>query len=237
MKIYDCAQYSEDWYKAKIGIPTASQFHNIITPNGVPTRGDRRRKYLYRLVSERLLQQSMDDRFENYWTKRGKELEDDAATAFASYTKFAVENLLPGGFITTDDGRIGCSPDRRIKSKDGKVRAGLEVKCPAPWVQVEYLLAGPEDNFKPQVQGQIMIGEFSSMHLWCWHPQTPPVHVVTNRDEDFIEKMARELYHFCNELDAETERAKRMGPFTLAKLLKLSAEMADDIPGTFPWIT
>jgi hypothetical protein len=75
------------------------------------------------------------------------------------------------------------------------------------------------------------------VHLWTWHPQTPPVHVVTPRDEGYIEKLAKELYFFCNELDIETDRARRMGPFTLAKVLKLSAEMRDDIPGTFPWLS
>jgi hypothetical protein len=74
------------------------------------------------------------------------------------------------------------------------------------------------------------------MHLWCWHPNMPPVHVETARDDEFIEKLAKELWHFCNELDAEIDRARRKGPYVLAKLLKLSAEMADDIPGTFPWL-
>jgi hypothetical protein len=235
MKIHDCEQYSDAWYEVRKGIPTASQFHNIITPLGAPTRGDRRKKYMYRLIAERLLGQSMDDRFENYWTKRGHELEDPAAEAFFAKfrTKLKIKKPLDKvGFVTTDDGRIGASPERLFNNG----RRGLEIKCPSPWVQIEYLLDGPGENYAPQVQGHIMVCELKEMHLWCWHPNMPPVDVETARDEEFIEKLAKELWHFCNELDAETDRARRKGPYVLAKLLKLSAEIADDIPGTFPWL-
>ena len=38
MKTYDFETYSDDWHRARIGIPTASEFHNILTPGGVPTK-------------------------------------------------------------------------------------------------------------------------------------------------------------------------------------------------------
>lgn len=230
MKRYNCKQYTDAWYTAKLGIPTASQFHNVITPLGAPTRGDRRMKLMYRLIAERLLKQSMDSRFENEWTRRGKALEEEAVQAFSASCK-KPPVIEDGGFVTTDDGRIGCSPDRVL----ARGKEGLEIKCPSPWVQVEYLLEGIEENYKPQVQGQMLVCDFALVHLWCWHPLMPPVHVQTLRDDEFIEKLAKELYHFCNELDAETERAQRRGPYTLAKVLRLSAELSDDIPGTFPW--
>lgn len=229
MKIIDCEQYSDAWYNARRGIPTASQFHNVITPLGAPTRGDRRMKYMHRLIAERLLQQSMDSRVETYWTRRGHDLEEPAVEAFATANK--VKDIKKVGFVTTDDGKIGASPERVFR----KGTRGLEIKCPSPWVQVEYLLEGLGENYKPQVQGQMMVGEFTAMHLWCWHPQMPPVHIETPRDEDFIQKLAKALWDFCNELDAETDRALSLGPYKLSELLRLSAEMADDIPGTFPW--
>jgi hypothetical protein len=230
MKIIDCEQYSDEWYKARLGIPTASQFHNIITPLGAPTRGDRRRKFMYRLIAERLLQQSMDDRFQNFWTKRGHDLEDEATKRFMFHIRRRItwDRI---GFVTTDDGKIGASPERLSSNR----KEGLEIKCPSPWVQVEYLLEGTEENYKPQVQGHMLVCGLDIMHLWCWHPQMPPVHVPTPRDDDYIKKLSRELWHFCNELDSETDRALRKGPYKLSELLRLSAEMADDIPGTFPW--
>ncbi|HEY2530290.1 MAG TPA: YqaJ viral recombinase family protein [Xanthobacteraceae bacterium] len=232
-----CEQNTDDWYRVKLGIPSASQAHNIITPLGAPTRGDRRRKYMYRLIAERLLKQSMDDRFENFWTRRGKDLQDQAAEGFLAHILKPGERgvLRKIGFITTDDGKIGASPDRILRI--GKKREeGVELKCPSPWVQIEYLLEGTEENYKPQVQMQILVGQFKANHLWCFHPNMPPVHVVTLRDDDYIKKLARALFDFCNELDAETDRAQRKGPYKLAELLKLSSELGADIPGTFPWL-
>jgi hypothetical protein len=232
MIIHDCEQKSEEWYRLKLGKPSPSQFHNIITPRGVPTTGDRRRKYMYRLIAEKLLQQSMDDRFENYWTKRGKDLEEEAAEAFQSYIR-TKNTFRKVGLITTNDGKVAASPDRIVR--DGGAREGLEIKCPSPWVQVEYLLQGPEDNYKPQVQGYLMVCDLKAWHFWSFHPQMPPVHVMTLRDDEYIERLAKELWYFINEMEAEYDRAKRLGPYrVLAEALKLSADLTE-VPGTFPW--
>jgi hypothetical protein len=234
MKIHQCEQRSDDWYRLRMGIPTASQFHNIMTPTGAPTKGDRRDKYKFRLIAERLLRQSMDDRFENYWTRRGQALEEQARDAFVDQLD-GCTGIETVGFITTDDGKIGASPDGFLQLKGKRSGEGLEIKCPSPWVQVEYLLEGLENNYRPQVQGHMLVGGFKTMHLWCFHPAMPPVHVLTFRDADYIHKLARALFDFCNELDAETDRAQRKGPYKLAELLRMSAEMGSDIPGTFPW--
>ena len=234
MKIYTMEQGSDEWYEKRIGIPTASQFHNIITPLGAPTTGDRRMKYMYRLIAERVLHQSTDDRFENYWTKRGKDLEPQARDAFREYIRVA-DSIEQVGLVTTDDGKIGCSPDGFLQVAGKRSKEAVEIKCPSPWVQIEYLLEGTENNYKPQAQGHILICKLEALHLWSWHPQTPPFHVVKLRDDDYIKKLSKELYHFCNQLDAETDRALRKGPYTLSKILKAAADMGD-IPGTFPWL-
>jgi hypothetical protein len=235
MKIHHCEQRSDEWYRLRMGIPTASQFHNILTPLGAPTKGDRRAKYKFRLIAERLLQQSMDDRFENDWTRRGKNLEGAARDAFVDQSR-GCTGIETVGFVTTDDGKIGASPDGFLRGVTGRrSKEGLEIKCPSPWVQVEYLLQGLESNYRPQVQGHMLVTGMKKMHLWCYHPSMPPVHVPTDRDDDYIKKLARALFDFCSELDAETERARGKGPYKLAELLRLSAELGNDIPGAFPW--
>lgn len=225
-------QYSDDWYKVRLGKPTASQFHHIITPTGVPTRGDRRMKYMYRLIAEKLLQQSMDDvtRSQTYWMKRGRELEEEAAQAFLAQSGLSGPwSLFTCGFCTTNDEKVGCSPDRILRrGKDKRNDEGLEIKCPSPWVQVEYLLRGPEDNYTPQVQGHMLVTGFQCIHFWSYHPNMPAVHKRIPRDNDYIERLAKELFYFCNELEVEYERAKRIGPYKLAELLRLSAEMDTD---------
>lgn len=227
MKIHRIDQRTEEWFNLRAGIPCTSGFKNIITPLGKPTTGDRRETYRNRLVAERLLGYSMDDRFENYWTLRGKEMEHPAAEAFM---RFRGVELLNGCFITDDDETIGCSPDRIIGTSYEDARECLEMKAPAPWTHLGYLLDGPGKDHKQQVQGQLLIGEFEINHFWSYHPQMPPCHVMTERDEEFIAKLVVELAVFCDELDHEEARARAMGEFIPGR------EPPMDVPGVFPWV-
>jgi hypothetical protein len=208
---------SDDYWRLKIGMPTASGFANVVTPKGAPTTGDRRKRYMYRLIAERLMRTSLEDQFETYWTRRGKQLEPKAADEFAEENQCT---LAPGGFYTTANKKIGCSPDRLIMVKGGNCREALEIKCPKPETHIGYLLDGPGDAYRPQVQGELLVTGFDAMHLFSYHPQMPPFHVVTLRDEVFIAKLKTELYTFCCELDDETARAKKLGPYTLSETLK-----------------
>ncbi|HEX3523618.1 MAG TPA: YqaJ viral recombinase family protein, partial [Stellaceae bacterium] len=185
MRVFQCEQYSDDWFRLRLGIPTASAFNNIMTPGGAPTKGERRIKYMYRLVCERLMKQSMEDFSGTYWTKRGERLEQEALDAFVLAQDLEVK-FERTGFITSDDGRIGASPDCLIRSPQGLALGGLEIKCPSPWVQMEYLLAGLGENYAAQVQGQLLISEQEVWHLWSYHPKMPPCHVYTLRDDDYI---------------------------------------------------
>jgi hypothetical protein len=238
MKFHAVEPGSDDWLDKRKGIPCTSGFQNIVTPLGARTSGKRRVDYMNRLIAERLLGYSMESTFETIWTLRGRELEPQAARAFADEYMVTLE---PGGFITTDDGRAGCSPDRLVRSQRGrgppyKLREGLELKCPAPWTQVGYLLqGGVSEHYRQQVQGQLFVGEFDVMHLWSFHPQMPPAYVVTVRDAKFIARLAEELDLFCDQLDAETEKARKLGVFTPGREPPASAGRTLDLPGVFPW--
>ena len=52
MIVLDCQQGSEEWYRARLGIPTASNFSAIITPKGKPTASETRTRYLHKLLAE-----------------------------------------------------------------------------------------------------------------------------------------------------------------------------------------
>ena len=138
----DVEQNTTEWKRLRLGIPTASNFHYIITPLGKPVDSRERKKYIYRLVAERILQEPMPERFEgNEWTERGQVLEDRAAEAFAKQMGCAI---LPGGLVTTDDARIACSPDRVVNRK--KVWEAVEVKCPAAWNHIQHMVEGPGER-------------------------------------------------------------------------------------------
>ena len=221
---YTCEQYTPEWTRLRFGKPTASQFHLIITPAGKPTDNRERRKYLFRLVAERLLEQAMDDGFESYWMKRGSDLEDQALEAFVGLRNLGGRKV---GFFTAMNDRVGASPDYVLEETVGiRLGTGLEIKCPAPYTQVEYLIDGPGDKYKAQVQGQLFICNWQFMHFWAWHPAMPPFHMVTGRDTVYIARLISALEQFCEEVDAAEAFARGKGAYRLAETLRLSDEMA-----------
>jgi hypothetical protein len=197
--------YTDKWWKARRGIPTASQFHRIITPTGKPSA--QAQLYMYELIAERLLDETMKkDDFQSYWMERGSQLESKAIEAFQETHALILKRV---GFVTSNDERIGCSPDCLV---EGSVEA-VEIKCPAPWNMVGYLLDGVDEKYKPQVQGQLLCGGWETLHLFCYHPQMPPYYLRTHPDRNYQAIMAELLDRFCRMLDSETERARGMGTY------------------------
>lgn len=207
MKLHQVEQNTPEWKQARLGIPTASNFHYIITPLGKPVDSRERKSYLYRLTAERILNVPMPERFQgNEWTERGTQLEDRAANELAKRLNRTFE---PGGFITTDDGRFGCSPDRIIVGKHGS--EAVEIKAPAAWTHIQYMVEGPGERYKPQVQGQILCGGFWGVHFWSFHPDFAPVHVYTLPDSAYLAKLQNLLNLFNSELETTVDWVKRQG--------------------------
>lgn len=209
MKFHNVDQYTEDWKMLRLGIPTASNFHLLMTPGGKPTSPDNkeRRQYLYRCVAERILKAPMPDRFVgNQHTEDGHEREGAAAELFAQTVKCELTN---GGFITANDGRIGCSPDRLIRARSEAV----EIKAPAPWTHIQYMVEGPGDRYRAQVQGQILIGGFSLVHFFSYHPDFAAVHIETGPDLKYIAMLANQLELFLDELDSVERFVRRKGNY------------------------
>lgn len=218
MKFHRVEQGSAEWYRLRLGRPTSSNFHKIITPKGAPSK--QAVNYLYKLVAERLLNESQDDELGFVrWVAQGREREPDAVRQFTFVNEIEVE---PGGFVTTDDGRLGCSPDRLIRGGS----ESLEIKSPAPWTQLKYLLEGTEEDYRQQVQGQILVGEFDCVHFYSYHPQTPPYHKITLPDRAFMGEMRGALNAFCDVLDATTERARALGAFVVARRVETPGDVA-----------
>jgi hypothetical protein len=205
MKIIDCEQGSADWFRARLGIPTASAFDQIVTPvtGKLSKSADR---YAYRLIAERLLNTPLDTMEGQTWMERGKELEP---AAVSQYEFVEDVETVPVGFITTDDGLIGASPDRLIK---GAPR-GLEIKCPSPQVHLGYLLDGHTDAYRPQVQGQLYVAELERVDFYSYHPRMPACLISTTRDEEYIAKLRDALAQFNERLFGMLERAKALGVF------------------------
>lgn len=217
MAIYhDVEQGSEEWLTLRLGIPTASCFDKIITP----AKGElskQARGYAFQLCAEKLLNRPMDA-ISTEWMERGKVLEPEAVAAY----EFREEvSTVPAGFFTTNDGRIGASPDRLIVGAS----IGLEVKCPAPQTHIAYLIDGsPAEVYRTQVQGQMYVAELEASHMWSYHPEMPGILIKTCRDEPFIRKLAAALKEFCDMKDAMLEDLQSMGWFEARQSVVNAAE-------------
>lgn len=145
-------QGSEEWLRLRLGKPTASEFDRIITAKKwEPTSGEARRKYALQLVTELILDGPLDG-VTTPSMIHGKDWEVKARRA---YEMIDGVDAVDCGFVTTDDGLVGASPDAFI-GEDGS----LEIKCPErPEIHVGYLL-NPDtmkDAHWVQVQGQLYV--------------------------------------------------------------------------------
>lgn len=189
---YDCAQGSPEWHALRLGIPTASNFSRILTPGGkLSASAD---AYMHELIAERMLGVPLNTESADFM-ERGKALEAQAVSWYELQRDVDTEAV---GLCTTDDGRLGASPDRLVGT-DG----GLEIKCPSPAVHVGYMLdGGISRKYWPQVQGALWITERRYWWTLSYHPDLRPALVRVARNDEYIEALAAAVTAFCDRLDA-----------------------------------
>lgn len=193
MRILECEQKSPEWYAARCGIPTASEFGNIITPK----RGDYAAAadvYVNELIDE-IVRPNADRGWEgNRHTRRGNFLEPEARELYAFMHDDV--DLQPIGFIVSDDGTMGCSPDSLV-NPDG----GLELKCPDGPTHVKWLRAGGiPDEHKPQVHGCLIVTGRPWWDFMSYCPGYAPL-IVRVAPDEYTAKLAAHLIRFKNHLD------------------------------------
>ena len=188
MKIVDCIQGSEDWWEARLGFVTASNFGKVL--NKKTGRG----LYMRKLAAERLTG-LREESYKNEIMEKGSETEQEAKRFYEMANDCHVEQV---GFVMRDDW-IGGSPDGLI-GKDGL----LEIKCPLSSTHIEVILSGKMPMLHiPQVQGLLWVTE----RKWCdfvsYDPRvlSQPIFVVRiERDTEYFKKLAGEVGVFVNEL-------------------------------------
>lgn len=205
MKIHDCEQGTPDWFRLRQGIPTASCFDQIMTPKTMKL-SESRHKYAVRLIAERILNWQAQSLETLEHIRNGKEREPQAIRQLEFVHEIETRTI---GFITTDSGRWGASPDRLIKGSGEPV----EVKCPSDPTHLGYLLLPHPDPYKCQVQGQILTVEADTSLFYSYHPMMPECLLRTDRDQPFIDKLEACLRQFCDEVDEMERRARMLGTF------------------------
>ncbi len=215
MIVHDVPQGSEAWKELRLGIPTASAFHRLMTaktlkPSAAATG------YLYELLAEEMIGEACDEAASGFMT-RGTALEEDAATLYTFKRNIEPEVV---GFVTTDNGKVGCSPDRLVGA-DGL----LEIKCPAAKVFVSLMLGGIGHEFRSQIQGQLLVTERAWCDLMVYNPLCPPIIQRHEVDHAWREAFLPILTDFVMELDDGRKRLDAMTasetiePPTVAELM------------------
>ncbi|MBK1835032.1 lambda exonuclease family protein [Roseibacillus ishigakijimensis] len=181
-RIWPIEQGQENWFRARAGRPTASQFSRIITAKGADA-GDWR-SFAAELVLESYKAGkglSPEGSFQgNRHTERGNVLEPLAREAFAEkMAKVGVE-VIEVGFVTGQDDWAGCSPDALVKNASGEFVAGLEIKCPDNGAFAHTIAHGLPDSYIQQVHGGMAI---TGLDYWYFATFQPNVPIQTKRIE------------------------------------------------------
>lgn len=210
MNTIECTQGTPEWSEARIGLPTASRYGEIITPAKL-TLSKQSEKYRNQLLAEYLLGHPIDWSGTSYWMERGTDLEPEARAFYEMQFDADVQQV---GFILREDGWTGGSPDGLV-GDDG----GVEIKCPAIHTHIGYLLK-PEnlvDAYRCQVQGYMYLTDRQWWDMLSYHPDLPHVHVRVERDEAFIAALDKCLAQFIVDLKECREKlAPRRVPVEVA---------------------
>lgn len=173
------AQGTPEWLDARLGVVTASEFDRVVTAKELKL-ASASKKYMAEKIAEWIMGAPLEEmpHGADSWVERGKRLEPEAVRFYE--LEKGVETA-PIGFVTTDDGMIGASPDRLVGDC-----ALAEIKCPSIQVHVSYMI-DPQSllsQYSMQVQGQMWVCQDREYNdILSYFPGLPAVVVRSYRDE------------------------------------------------------
>ena len=198
LEIFEMEQGTEAWLKARLGLPTASEFSTILAKGRSGGESKTRQSYIRTLAGEIITGEPAES-FSNHHMERGKAMEAEARAMYAFERDVECK---PVGFIR--NGRAGASPDSLV-GDDGLV----EVKTKIPSLLIECIL---RDEFPPehkaQVQGQLWISERSWCDIAVFWPGMPLFVRRAYRDEAYIAELARAVSIFNAEVDMVVDKIR-----------------------------
>ncbi len=191
LQIFNCEQGTPEWYAARAGIPTASEFDTVMAKGKGGGESKTRRTYMLKLIGERLTKEPMWA-YSNEHMERGKTME---AEARALYSMVSDLEPVQVGFLRRDD--AGCSPDSLI-GNDGM----LEIKTKLPHLQLDCILYDelPAEH-RAQCQGQRWIAQREWVDFVSYWPGLPLFTKRVSRDEEYIKRLAEAVRVFNAEME------------------------------------
>ena len=200
MKIHECQQGSPEWFAARLGHVTASNFSAATSDGRGSSPSKTRKDYMLKLIAEKMTGLPSES-YSNKAMERGTETEQEARDYYEALNGCEVRQV---GFIERDKD-TGGSPDGLVGDE-----GMLEIKCPYPTTHIRYILADkmPADYVK-QVQGNLWVAE----RQWCdfvsFDPrvkQRPYFCKRVYRDDDDIQELHIKIVMFIDEMKAIIEK-------------------------------
>lgn len=195
----DCEQGSEEWLAARLGIPTATGFENIVTATGKKSASYI--KYMAELIEESIL--GGGDTFKSGFMERGNQLEPQARAAYEFLTGNDV--IQVGGVYLNENRDVMVSPDGLIPS----LQKGLEIKCPKMSTHIRYLLeGGVPAEYVIQVQANLWVTGYETWDFvsYCPEYQKQTLYLFTAaRDEKLMKAFDEHIPQFVKTLKAYKE--------------------------------
>lgn len=197
----DIEQGSPEWFEARRGIPTASEFATVLAKGRDGGASLTRAKYMRQLAGEIITGEPAES-YSNAHMERGKAMEDEARETYAFIHDADIRRV---GFIR--NGAKGGSPDSLI-GNDG----GLEIKTALPHIQIERLIRDdlPPEH-KAQVQGNLWVAEREWWDFVSYWPRLPMFVKRVYRDEAYIKTLEIAVDQFNDELAELVERVRGYG--------------------------
>lgn len=200
MKIHEVEQKADAWFACRIGKVTASELGNLLTPQFEHRTGEMPKSYLYAKAAEAYRGVALPG-FSTHATEQGIELEDRARSWFAFQSDHVIRNV---GFVETDDGKFGCSPDALLDDDNG-----LELKCAECQTHVKYLLEGKLPTiYRTQVHGSMFATGRPKWTFMSYRPGFAPFVLKVNRDESICAKIAEAVDKFAGQLDSAMSKLR-----------------------------
>ena len=204
VEILDMPQGSEEWFEARLGLATASNFSKILAQG----EGLSRKKLLRELAGE-IVTGIPNEGFKNTAMARGNAMEDDIRNSYCFSKGVEVERV---GFVrrTARPGFVvGCSPDCLVQ----RSQTVVEIKSMRPDLLVELWESGrfPTEH-RAQCQGALWVTGWSKLDLVIGHTGWPKPFVFrVERDDAYIAELARAVETFDWEVRKLAESIKKWG--------------------------
>ncbi len=201
MKIHNCEQMTIEWIRLHFGIPSAAALDQLLTPNFELRKGEMPNTYVCKKVAEVIQNRPVIDlSTSSFMMEQGMILESEARPWFELEYDKKVKTV---GFITTDDGRCGCSPDGLIEGED----CGIEIKCPSAPIHVKYLVNGAlPKEYACQVMGSMFVTGFKKWIFVSYRRGFPALVLEIHRDEKAISMIRAAINQFHGDFDRAMER-------------------------------